>query len=243
MSNNLSILSNIKIVLVQTFHPGNIGSAARAMKTMGLNNLWLVNPVDFPHADAVAMASNASNILEKATIVETLEQAISDCTTVVGTSARDRTLNIEPLSPESCAQTLLQNCETENVALVFGRERMGLHNHEINQCHFHVNIPANPEYPVLNIASAIQVLCYEIFKNAHTPQASNYRKLPSQEELEYLFTHLEETLDHVGFLRKNHKGLSMERIKRFFVRARPDQKEVKILRGILSGIQNLKKND
>ncbi len=235
-------LSNIRIVLVQTFHPGNIGSAARAMKTMGLNNLWLVSPVDFPSAEAEAMASNAKDVLDNATIVNELSEALADCTVVVGTSARDRTLSIPPLTPESCALKLNTHSNSgEQVALVFGRERMGLHNDEISQCGFQVNIPANPEYPVLNIAAAIQVLCYEIFKNSGLQLEKPKQKLPTQEELGHLLNHLEQTLTDIGFLNTKHQGLSMERIKRFFLRAQPEKKEVQIFRGILSGIQKLKK--
>ena len=239
-----SALDSIRIVLVQTYHPGNIGSAARAMKTMGLTNLWLVNPREFPHPEAERLATNAVDVLAEATVVGSLAEAISDCGLVVGTSARDRSFSLPPLLPESCAEKLVAEANQYPVALVFGRERMGLHNEEIQQCHFQVNIPANPECPVMNIASAIQVLCYEVFKFASANQSpqTESEDYPLHKELEQFYQHLEETLGDVGFLNPNHPGNTMDRLQRLFRKARPEAKELKLLRGLLSGIQKATKH-
>ncbi|NRB77828.1 MAG: RNA methyltransferase, partial [Saccharospirillaceae bacterium] len=158
------MLQNIKIVLIQTFHPGNIGAAARAMKNMGLTNLVLVNPVDFPSDEATSRAGQATDVLENATVVSSLEEAVKDCQLVIGTSARDRTITLPSLSSQQCGEKLVEEQQHGNVAVVFGRERMGLHNSDLVQCHFQLNIDANPIYPVLNISQAIQIVCYEVFK-------------------------------------------------------------------------------
>lgn len=235
------MLNNIRIVLIQTYHPGNIGSAARAMKTMGLTNLWLVRPRCFPDPEATAMAANAEDLLEQATVVENLEDAIADCPLVIGTSARERTFSLPPLEPRQMAEQLLGEASKHPVALVFGRERMGLHNDEIQQCHFQVNIPANPDYPVLNIASAIQVLCYEIYQTSLNPvsieQQDDY---PLHKELNLFYQHLEQTLTDIQFINQKHPGNTMDRLIRVFRKARPDSKELNLLRGVLSKIQSLK---
>ena len=236
-------LANIRIVLIQTFHPGNIGSAARAMKTMGLTNLWLVNPKAFPHEDATAMSAGATDVLDQARVVGSLEEAIADCSLVVGTSARDRTFSLPPLLPETCGEKLVQESKVGPVALIFGRERMGLHNDEIQQCHFQVNIPANPEYPVLNIASAIQILCYEMFRSLERQNAPVVTDAdddyPLVDDLNQFYAHLESSLTHVGFLKPQHQGQTMPRFQRLFRRARLEKKELQLLRGMLSRIDKL----
>lgn len=236
-------LANIRIVLIQTFHPGNIGSAARAMKTMGLTNLWLVNPREFPHEDATAMSAGATDVLDQARVVSSLQEAIADCALVIGTSARDRTFNLPPLLPEACGEKLVQESKTVPVALVFGRERMGLHNDEIQQCHFQVNIPANPEYPVLNIAAAIQILCYEMYRSLDrqaaavaTDQDDDY---PLVDDLNQFYEHLASSLTHIGFLKPQHQGQTLPRFQRLFRRARLEKKELQLLRGMLSRIEKL----
>jgi tRNA (cytidine32/uridine32-2'-O)-methyltransferase len=236
-------LANIRIVLIQTFHPGNIGSAARAMKTMGLTNLVLVNPREFPHEDATAMAAGATDVLDQARVVGSLQEAIVDCALVIGTSARDRTFSLPPLLPEACAEKLVQESNQGPVALIFGRERMGLHNDEIQQCHFQVNIPANPEYPVLNIASAIQILCYEMYRSLDRQDATHVDGVgddyPLVDDLNQFYTHLESTLNHVGFLKPQHQGQTMPRFQRLFRRARLEKKELQLLRGMLSRIEKM----
>lgn len=252
--NDLLPLANIKIVLIQTFHPGNIGSAARAMKTMGLSNLCLVNPRQFPDDEATAMSANAEDLLQQATVYDSLESALSDCQLVIGTSARDRTFSLPPLLPEQCAEKLVNEAKIGKVALVFGRERMGLHNDEIQQCHFQVNIPANPNYPVMNIASAIQVLCYEIFRElsrSTTTQKddSSLEEIPTNDyplnqELTQFYQHLESTLTGIEFLKPKHQGQTMLRFQSLFRRARLEKKELNLLRGLLSRIDSMiKPND
>lgn len=157
------MLDRIRVVLVNTSHPGNIGGAARAMKNMGLSQLVLVQPESFPHGDAVARASGATDILDAARVVDTLEEALSGCSVVLGTSARDRRIPWPLLDPRECATTCLEHLEANGeVALVFGREYAGLTNEELQRCQFHVHIPSDPEFGSLNLAAAVQVLTYEV---------------------------------------------------------------------------------
>ena len=234
------MLDNVRIVLVQTYHPGNIGSAARAMKNMGLSQLWLVNPVDFPSDQATAMAANAEDILDSARIVSSLAEAIDDCGIVVGTSARERTFNLPSLLPAECARQMIAESAHYPVALVFGRERMGLHNDEIQLCHYQVNIPANPEYPVLNIAQAIQILSYELFQQATVANTADNEAdvYPLHKEMEYFYQHLEQVLTDLQVIRDKHPGNTMERFRRLFRRARLEKREISLLRGVLRNIQS-----
>ncbi|WP_428242415.1 tRNA (cytosine(32)/uridine(32)-2'-O)-methyltransferase TrmJ [Gynuella sp.] len=235
------MLDNIRIILVQTYHPGNIGSAARAMKNMGLKNLWLVNPVDFPSEQATAMAANAEDILGSAQVVSCLADAIENCGMVVGTSARERSFNLPSLLPGNCARQMIAEAQKYPVALVFGRERMGLHNDEIQQCHFQVNIPANPEYPVLNIAQAIQILSYELFQQSQEIGHTNTyeeAEYPLHREIEHFYDHLEQVLQQLEVIRKSHPGNTMERFRRLFRRARLEKREISLLRGVLRNIQS-----
>lgn len=232
------MLENIRIVLVNTSHTGNIGSTARAMKTMGLSNLYLVDPVSEPDGQASALAAGAGDVLGSATIVSTLQEAVADCGLVVGTSARSRTHSWPMLEPRECGQKLVQEVENYPVALVFGRENNGLSNEELQQCHFHVCIPANPEYSSLNLAAAVQTLCYEIRmgylgREAIPEQEQEY---PLNEDLERFYTHLESTLQKTNFIVANHPGMVMTKLRRLFNRARPESQELNILRGILSSI-------
>ncbi|KEI71609.1 tRNA (cytosine(32)/uridine(32)-2'-O)-methyltransferase TrmJ [Endozoicomonas elysicola] len=238
------MLQNIRIILINTFHPGNIGSAARAMKTMGLSDLCLVSPQRFPAPEADSMAAGALDVLENARLFETLDEAIADCSLVIGTSARTRTHSFSRpmLDAEHCAEQLLSESQQAPVALVFGQETMGLTNSELEKCHFHTSIDANPEYPVLNVASAIQILCYEIYK-ASLKEADSYANdkpehaYPLNKELELFYEHLESTLTDINFIIKQHPGLVMTRLRRFFNRARPEAKELSMLRGILGAVQ------
>ncbi len=230
---------NIRIVLVKTWHSGNIGAVARAMKNMGITQLYLVDPVDFPSNEATSRAGQATDVLDNATLTYSLEEAIADCSLVIATSARDRTISLPSLTAEQCGEKATQEAQNANVAIVFGRERMGLFNEEIQQCHFQVNIDANPEYPVLNISQAVQLICYEIFK-ASNNQDIKYEieeTYPLQSELQMFLQHLEKTAEQTGFLNKQHPGQTLEHLNALFRRARLTKKELSILRGFLGAIQ------
>ncbi|MFC7001085.1 tRNA (cytosine(32)/uridine(32)-2'-O)-methyltransferase TrmJ [Pseudobowmanella zhangzhouensis] len=231
------MLDRIRIILVNTSHTGNIGSTARAMKTMGLSSLYLVDPVSAPDGQASALAAGAYDVLAKATIVPTLADAIADCGLVIGTSARSRTLSWPMIEPRECGLKLVAEASQYPVALVFGRENSGLSNEELQQCHFHVCIPANPEYSSLNLAAAVQTLCYEIrmasLADLPSEEIGDY---PLAEDLERFYTHLEQTLTKTNFIVKNHPGMVMTKLRRLFNRARPEAQELNILRGILASI-------
>lgn len=237
------MLEQFRIVLVNTSHTGNIGSVARAMKTMGLSNLYLVDPVSPPDGKAQALAAGATDILANAITVDTLDEAIKDCGLVVGTSARNRTWSWPMLDPRQCAKKMLGEAPKHQVALVFGRENNGLSNEELQQCHFHVCLPANPEYSSLNLAMAVQTLCYEI-RMTWLENQDQYEQIeqdyPLSEDLEGFYTHLEETLLETGFIVKAHPGQVMMKLRRMFNRARIEKQELNILRGILSSIQSKK---
>lgn len=237
------MLEQFRIVLVNTSHTGNIGSVARAMKTMGLSHLYLVDPVSEPDGKASALAAGATDILANAITVDTLDEAIKDCGLVVGTSARNRTWSWPMLDPRQCAKKMLGEAPKHKVALVFGRENNGLSNEELQQCHFHVCLPANPEYSSLNLAMAVQTLCYEI-RMTWLENQEQFEDIeedyPLSEDLEGFYTHLEETLLETGFIVKAHPGQVMMKLRRMFNRARVEKQELNILRGILSSIQSKK---
>ena len=242
----VTMLQNIRIILVNTFHPGNIGSAARAMKTMGMSDLCLVTPQRFPAPEANSMAAGALDILGNVRVFESLDEAIAECSLVIGTSARTRThaFSRPMLGAEASAEKLLSESHQSSVALVFGQETMGLTNSELGKCHFHTSIDAHPEYPVLNVASAIQILCYEIFKASlkeengrHHVDKKPEEEYPLNQELEKFYEHLENTLTDINFIIQQHPGLVMTRLRRFFNRARPEAKELNMLRGILGAAQ------
>lgn len=233
------MLKNIKIVLINTSHPGNIGSAARAMMTMGLSQLYLVDPVQFPHAKAVAMASGAVGILDQAVVVKTLEEAIADCGLVVGTSARSRTIPWPMLSPREFAEKVIRENSPLNTAILFGREKTGLTNEELHRCHFHIHIPSNPKYSSLNLASAVQVIAYELRVAAGLDVIKETWDYPAAtgKDMEYFYQHLEKVLIELEFLKPDVPRQLMTRIQRLFNRARPDELEIKMLRGILTAVE------
>jgi tRNA (cytidine32/uridine32-2'-O)-methyltransferase len=238
------MLENIRIILVNTSHTGNIGSAARAMKTMGLSQLILVDPVEPPDGKSSALAAGAGDVLANARIVSTLEEAVAECGLVVGTSARSRTLSWPMLEPRECGEKLISEVSNYPVALVFGRENNGLSNEELQQCHFHVCIPANPEYSSLNLAAAVQTLSYEIrmaFLN-QTRIAQVPEEYPLSEDLERFYSHLEQTLLKTNFIIPQHPGMVMPKLRRLFNRARPETQELNILRGILASIDKSTKS-
>lgn len=231
--------NRIRIVLVETSHPGNIGAAARAMKTMGLTRLLLVNPAEFPHPDAVARASSALDVLEGAEVVPDLEAALKGCVLVAGTSARRRGIGPPELLPRECAARLTAAAGEQDVALVFGRERTGLTNEELDRCHLLVTIPANPDYASLNLAAAVQVLAYELILARGTAPAPAESEVPlaTADELERLYEHLERVALETGFLDPANPKHLMRRLRRLFNRAQPDQNELNILRGLLTALQ------
>ncbi len=236
------MMENVKIILVNTSHTGNIGSTARAMKTMGLSNLVLVDPVHQPDGQASALAAGAGDVLANAKIVPTLADAIKDCGLVIGTSARSRTLSWPMIEPRECGLKLVEEVQQYPVALVFGRENSGLTNEELQQCHYHVCIPANPDYSSLNLAAAVQTLCYEIRMASLAEQPETAEgEYPLVEDLERFYGHLEQTLTHTGFIVKQHPGQVMAKLRRLFNRARPEAHELNILRGILSSIDKQNK--
>lgn len=238
-------LENIKIVMVETTHPGNIGAAARAMKNMCLSQLVLVNPKCPIGERAYSRGSGANNILDDRLTVETLPEAVSDCQLVVGTSARLRSLAWPELTPESLAQKTSLLSDTEKVAIVFGREHAGLTNEELQHCNYTVTIPTNPDFSSLNVASAIQVVSYEIYKHLLNSSNSKTQDVSDQSAdsaaLEGFFSHLEQVLVSTGFLDETNPRQMMKRLRRLYLRAEPDQNEVNILRGILSAVEKYKK--
>ncbi|QSX38531.1 MULTISPECIES: tRNA (cytosine(32)/uridine(32)-2'-O)-methyltransferase TrmJ [Shewanella] len=232
------MLSNIRVILVGTSHPGNIGSTARAMKTMGLSNLYLAEPRVEPDGQSVALAAGACDILKNLVKVDSLAEAIKDCSLVIATSARSRTLDWPMLDPRQAGEKLVAEAKSGPVAIVFGRENHGLSNEELQQCNYHVFIPANPEYSSLNLAQAVQIICYET-RVAHLAQEAEPQEIveyPLVEDQERFFEHLEKTLLSTGFIIKNHPGQVMVKLRRLFSRARIESQEMNILRGILTSI-------
>lgn len=231
----------IRIVLVGTSHTGNMGSVARAMKTMGLTDLCLVEPKELPDGQAYALAAGATDILANARVADTLAEVIADCRLVVGTSARSRTLSWPMLDARQCGLKAVEESQQGPVALVFGRERSGLSNEELQQCHYHVCIDANPEYSSLNLAMAVQVITYEVrmamLAHTHKPVESDEVLYPTAQQMENFYQHLHQTLDETGFIIKQHPGVVMTKLRRLFNRARPEDAELNILRGILTSVQ------
>lgn len=232
-------LNRIRFVLVRPTHPGNVGSTARAMKNMALQNLYLVAPGGLPNREASMRAAGAEDILTGARICATLDEAVHDCHTVVGTSARARRIGWPVLDPRAAAEQLVLAARLGPVAVVFGQERTGLTNAELDCCHAVVRIPTNEAYPSLNIACAAQILAYEILcagLKEHVPSVPE-RVPVSHGEMRRFFQHLHAVLVHVGFLDPAQPRLLMRRLIRLFNRARPDQNEINILRGMLTAIQ------
>jgi len=236
--------SQVRIVLVDTSHSGNIGAAARAMKNMGLTRLYLVNPRQFPHADATARASGADDVLAQVTVCATLDEALIGCSLVMGASARLRNLSAPLLDPRQCAAKVLGEVTATGIecALIFGREDSGLTNDELGRCHHLVHIPTNPEYSSLNLAAAVQVLGYELRvatlgEQVKVASAENVEVLASADDMERFYVHLQQTLETVGFLDPKNPRIMMQRLRRLFNRARPSEVEMNILRGILTAAQ------
>ncbi len=237
--------TNIRIVLVNTTHPGNIGGAARAMKNMGLSRLYLVAPKEYPSDKAVWRSAGATDVLDNAVVVETLDEAIGGCSLVVGTSARERRIPWPLLDPRECGENVWVEAGQHEVAIVFGREDRGLTNEELHKCNYHVHIPANEEYSSLNLATAVQVICYEVrmayLKAAEGKTLPNHTwDMPPADStaLENYYEHLEQTLAGLGFLDPQNPKQTMTRLRRMYNRVRMDQMELNILRGVLTAMQN-----
>ncbi len=243
MSDNL--LQKIRVVLVNTSHPGNIGGAARAMKNMGISQFYLVEPKEYPADKAVWRAAGAQDILESAVVVETLDEAVADCGLVVGTSARERRIPWPLVTPRECGERAIAEAQHHDVAIVFGREDRGLTNEELHKCNYHVHIPSNPDYSSLNLGAAVQVLCYEVrmawmtAKEGKLPHFDDWDQPPANHKaLELYYEHLQETLEQLGFLEPGNPRQTMTRLRRLYSRVRLDQMELSILRGVLTSIQN-----
>lgn len=232
------MLKNIRVVLVNTSHPGNIGSTARAMKTMGLETLYLVSPQLFPHPKAIEMATGAADLLDKAIVVPDLASAIADCSLVVGTSARSRTIPWPMLSPRQFAEKAVAEAVSSQVAVVFGQEQSGLTNEELHHCHFHLQIPCNPEFSSLNIAAAVQVITYELQVASLSESSQIEWDYPyaNAGAMQSFYEHLERVLVKIDFLNPKVPRQLMTRLQRLFHRARLDEMEVNILRGILGAV-------
>lgn len=246
------MLQNIRVVLVNTSHPGNIGGAARAMKNMGLSRLVLVQPKDFPADEASARASGADDILANAQVVDSLEDALVGCSLVMGTSARERSIPWPLIDPRECAVKAVEHSMAgESIALVFGREHAGLTNDELQRCHFHVHIPSNPDFSSLNLAAAVQVLAYEVrmawlgaeggalsIEKADAG-ATRGNELATMDEMELFYEHLEKTLVDIGFLDPAKPKHLMPRLRRLYGRSSVERTEISILRGILTETQKV----
>ncbi len=229
-------LSQIRIVLVEPNHPGNIGGAARAMKTMGLADLAIVNPLRYPDPQAEWRAAGAQDVLESARVYASLDEAIADRQWVVGTSARVRRIPWPLEKATTVAAGIIERLPTHRVAVLFGREASGLANDELQKCHCHLVIPANPDYSSLNLAMAVQVVCYEIYRQLEDSslEPGQWDRAPATAaQVEGLIGHFESELVASGFLDPANPGQTMTRLRRLLTRITPDETEVAMLRGIL----------
>ena len=242
-------LEQIKIVLVETSHPGNIGSAARAMKTMGLSQLYLVSPKILPNEESIALSAGSADVVENAKIVSSFDEAVADCSLIIGTSARSRHLTTTAITPRQCGMKAVEFAEQGKVAIVFGRERIGLTNEELLKCHYHLNIPANPEYSSLNLAMAVQLVSYEIRMaylqmqthqvQAHVAADDSVHHSASgvvAEELEYFFGRTEKIYRELGFIQNS---AVMQKLRRLYFRTGIQRNELNILQGMLTAVEQL----
>lgn len=257
----MELLNRIRIVMINTSDSGNIGAAARAMKTMGMSDLVLVEPKEFPTAKATARATGAADLLHKARVVATLDEALADCQLVFGASARMRTIPWPVITPREASKIVLNEPGDASIAIVFGREDAGLNNEELRRCHNHIFIPGNESYSVLNVAAAIQVICYEMRMGVLEQKAAASTSEPpanpvmpltitewdeplvSAEDMERFIKHFEETLLDIGFFDPNNPKQLMTRARRLFMRTRMDRLEMNLMRGVLSTVQKRVKGD
>jgi tRNA (cytidine32/uridine32-2'-O)-methyltransferase len=233
--------SNIRIVLVEPSHPGNIGAVARAMKNMALDELVLVRPKQFPHSEATARASGADDILERARVVGSVAEALAGCGFVAATTSRDRDQNFRVVDVRDAAERIVAEARRSPVAVLFGAERTGLTNEDLDAAHMLIRIPANEAYLSLNLAMAVQLVTYELFRarGAKVVQLPTDVPLATPEEMDRLYVHLAQVMEQVDFRDRTQSGTHlMARIRRFLQRAELDQNEVNILRGLLTAVQN-----
>ena len=242
----LAAAARLRIVLVGTQHPGNIGAAARALKTMGLPRLVLVAPEHFPADEAFRRAAGADDVLARAAVVPDLAEAVSDCRYVLGCTARSRRVALEELAPQAAAGRIVDQARSGQVALVFGRERTGLSNEELQLCHASVHIPANPQYSSLNLAAAVQVLAYEVrlallagVEISPAGAAMHGEGPASHAQLEGFFGQLGHTLDEIDFHKGRAPDSAMRKLRRLFLRAGMNEQEVRLMRGILADAQRM----
>ena len=229
----------VQIILVDTSHPGNIGSVARAMKNMGLANLSLINPKKFPHQDAVALAGNATDVLDNAKIFTSIQEAVKNSKVIYATSARDRTIEWPTLSARDAALEMQELVMNEiQVSILFGREDRGLTNDELQLANKHLIIPAHPDYPVLNIAMSTQIVCYELYQAAQKSSIESWQDFPeyTSEELNNLIDHFNETVEALELVDPKNPKQIMTRMERMFRRLYPDQMEGNFLRGFLKAV-------
>ncbi|MBT8114274.1 MAG: RNA methyltransferase [Arenicella sp.] len=246
-------LNKIRIVLVEPTHPGNIGAVARAVKTMGLQRLVLVNPKKFPHYEASKRAAGAESVLQTAVLTDDIQSAIADCTLVLGTSVRDREVSWPTLTPNQAAADVmghLRQNTVHQVAILFGRESSGLTNGELALCQQQISIPANPQYSSLNLAAAVQIVCYELRMAAHAESeqadgqkrslstAELRRAAATKQQLEGHLQHLQQTLESLDFIKSKPPTMLMRKLTRLYNKAQLTVEEVQILRGILTAIQD-----
>ena len=240
-------IERIRMVLVNTTHPGNIGGAARAMANMGLNDLYLVDPQRFPSVEATVRAAGADHLLERAIVCETLDDAVADCGLVVGTTARQRAVGPVQLTPDVVMAKVQKRMLTDQIAFVFGREASGLTNNELERCQYHVRIPVKDGFPSINLAAAVMIIAYELKKtcelDAHKAKfTSDHEQLATSSEVQGFYRHMEDVLVETGFLKSPSQKL-LRKVKRIFSRTPLRGDEVNILRGILTSIQSYHRKD
>lgn len=233
---------SIRIILVATSHPGNIGSTARAMKTMGLHRLYLVSPKVFPDPRAHEMSAGAYDVLlEKVVVTDSLEDALKGCQLILATSARPRDIALAGLTPADCATLVAETPDDTEIAIVFGREHAGLTNDELLHCHYHIHIPTNPEFSSLNLAQAVQIVAYELRMKLLSPVAdveTRQDSLATADAVEQFYTHLRDVLVDIDFLKPSNPKRLFQRVRRMFNRIQLEQMEINILRGILTHVQS-----
>ena len=230
----MASLDRIKIVLVEPSHPGNIGGAARAMKNMGLSQLVIINPKRYPDPQADWRAAGALDVLDAAQVLPSVDEAIADCHWVVGTSTRNRKIPWPVADAKAIASDIHAQPDEAQIAILFGREDNGLSNEELQRCHYHLQIPATAEYSSLNLAMAVQVVCYELYQGSlsNQPVLGWDRGRATSAQLEALLKHMEQTLIDSDFLNPVNPGQTMTRMRRMFSRMQLDETEVQILRGV-----------
>jgi tRNA (cytidine32/uridine32-2'-O)-methyltransferase len=241
MHRNRLMSPNIRIVLVAPSHPGNIGAVARAMKNMGLEELVLVRPKQFPHSEATARASGADDVLERARVVDSVAEALSGCGFVAATTSRDRDQNFRIADVRDAAERIVAEARRAPAAVLFGAERTGLTNEDLDAAHVLVRIPANDAYASLNLAMAVQLVAYELFRarGAKVVPLPTEAPLATPEEMDRLYVHLAQVMEEIEFRDRTQSGTHlMARIRRFLQRAELDQNEANILRGLLTAVQH-----